>query len=209
MGEIGSGTGSAGRDDGRMQRPPERIDVAAAGIVLRRHRADDVDALHDVIAASREHLRPFMPWADQERAATAEFIARTIASWDAGEDFGYLVVEPTADGERLLGACGMHRRGGPDTIEIGYWLRPDAVGRGVMTATARAVTEVAFHLDGVSRVEIRCDTANERSAAIPRRLGFRHVGHVDTEVLAPGQTGRHLVFVTDDPAAVSAAPGAA
>ena len=55
------------------------------------------------------------------------------------------------------------------TIEIGYWLRPDAVGRGVMTATARALTTAAFALDGIARVEIRCDVGER--AAVRRSPG--------------------------------------
>ena len=52
---------------------------------------------------------------------------------------------PLANGERMLGGCGLHRRGGPASIEIGYWLRPDAVGRGVMTAAAGALTDGGIH----------------------------------------------------------------
>ena len=34
----------------------------------------DLDALHAAIEESRDHLRPFMPWADQTRADTATFL---------------------------------------------------------------------------------------------------------------------------------------
>jgi 5-(carboxyamino)imidazole ribonucleotide synthase len=186
-------------DDGPMQRPPERIDVTDARVVLRRHQPGDVDALHAVIEASRDHLRPFMPWADQDRDATAAFVASVGEGWVSGESYGYLVTEQGAagNGERLLGGCGLHRRGDPGTIEIGYWLRPDAVGRGVMTAAARALTTAAFGLDGIARVEIRCDAANERSAAIPRRLGFVHVGDEEHEPATAGETGRRLIWACD------------
>ena len=129
----------------RMPHPPERIEVPSAGVVLRRHQPGDVDALQAVIEASRDHLRPFMPWADQDRATTATFVAKVAEGWASGENYSYLVTEPGAagDGERVLGGCGLHRRGGPGTIEIGYWLRPDAVGRGVMTAAAEALTTAA------------------------------------------------------------------
>jgi 5-(carboxyamino)imidazole ribonucleotide synthase len=187
------------RDDERMERPPERIDTDTTGVVLRRHQPGDVDALQAVIEDSREHLLPFMPWAAQGRADTAAFVAKAAEEWASGEGFNYLVTEPGAagNGERLLGGCGLHRRGGPATIEIGYWLHPDAVGRGVMTAAAAALRDAAFALDGISRVEIRCDVANVRSAAIPRRLGFVHVGDVAHDAVAPGETGRHQVWADD------------
>ena len=168
-----------GRDDDRMERARRNGSTSiTAGVVLRRHQPGDVDALQAVIEESRDHLLPFMPWAAQDRAETAAFVAKAADGWATGESFNYLVTEPGAagNGERLLGGCGLHRRGEPATIEIGYWLRPDAVGRGVMTAAAAALREAAFAIDGISRVEIRCDVANVRSAAIPRRLGFVHVG---------------------------------
>ena len=196
-----------GRDDDRMERPAERIDVDTAGVVLRRHQPGDVDALQTVIEASREHLLPFMPWAAQDRTETAAFVAKAAEGWASGESFNYLVTEPGAagNGERLLGGCGLHRRGEPATIEIGYWLHPDAVGRGVMTAAAEALRDAAFALDGISRVEIRCDVANVRSAAIPRRLGFVHVRDEDHEAVAAGETGRQQVWADDRSGSASTA----
>ena len=78
-------------------------------------------------------------------------------------NFLITVPESAGDGEQIIGGCGLHRRGDRATIEIGYWLRPDAVGRGLMTAVARALTATTFTLDGITQVAIRCDAANERS----------------------------------------------
>ena len=183
-------------EDGPMPHPPERIDVPSVGVVLRRHQPDDVDALQAAIEASRAHLRPYMPWADQDRATTATFVSKVAEGWSTGENYSYLVTEPGTSGgdDRVLGGCGLHRRGEPGTIEIGYWLRPEAVGRGVMTAAAEALTSAAAALDGIVRVEIRCDVTNERSAAIPKRLGYVHVGDEAHEPVAPGESGRRQIW---------------
>ena len=191
-----------------MDRPPERIEVDGAGVVLRRHRSGDLDALHAMIETSREHLRPFMPWADQDRAATATFVAKAAEDWATGQTFSYLItdVSPATGGsERLLGVCGLHRREQPGSLEIGYWLRPDATGRGVMTAVGAALTAVALSLDGIDRVEIHCDEANEASAAVARRLGYRLVGTLDHTPEAPGETGRRLLWAYDGAAVANAA----
>jgi ribosomal-protein-serine acetyltransferase len=195
-----------------MEHPPDCIELAPAGIVLRRHRTDDVDVLHAVIEASRDHLRPWMPWADQDRAGTAGFVERAQQEWTSGESYSYLIVEQPAGGPdrppMVLGGCGLHRRSTPETIEIGYWLRPEAVGRGVMTAAAGKLTEVAFSLDGIERVEIRCDEANVRSASIPHRLGFTLARTDDRRpVQAPGECGCAMVWVRDRPRDATAVPG--
>ena len=197
-------------DDGRMQQPPERLDVSPPGIALRRPTAADVDALHAVIESSRAHLRPFMPWADQDRDGTAGFVTKAAENWASGTDHSYLVIEqhPPGGDERILGVCGLHHRSDDrGTVEIGYWLRPEAVGRGVMTAATRALTDLAFTLTGISRVTIRCDAANQRSAAIPRRLGFVHVRDEAYEPVAAGQTGRHQVWMCDHRSGSVNAPG--
>ena len=183
-----------------MEAPPERIELPAVGAALRRHRADDVDAVHAAVEANRDHLRPFMPWADQSKADTEGFVAGAQQRCAERSDFAYLVVD-AGDG-RVLGGCGIHLRVGPDAAEVGYWLTAAATGRGLATATAAALTEAAFQLDGVDRVEIHCDEANVRSAAIPRRLGFRLDRIEEDHVSAPGDLGRSMIWVTPASASV-------
>jgi RimJ/RimL family protein N-acetyltransferase len=60
-----------------------------------------------------------------------------------------------------------------DHIEIGYWVRADACGRGLATEATQAVIALALGLPDIDRLTIHCDERNVASAAIPRRLGFR------------------------------------
>lgn len=90
---------------------------------------------------------------------------------------------------------GLHRRIDPGAIERGYWLRTDRTGRGIITACARSLTHAALELRGVDRLEIRCDEANVRSAAVPRRLGHRLARVEDDAVTAPGEVGRSMIWV--------------
>jgi len=172
--------------------PPERIVLPAAGVVLRRHVASDIDRLYATIAENRDHLRGHMPWADEGRHEFEAFLTDAIAQWDRGADRNYAIVDQAGE---YLGGCGLHDRIGPDGREIGYWLAATATGRGIATAAARALTAAALAIDGVTRVEIRCDEANLRSAAVPRRLGYRldriEVDHVS----APGDLGRSMIWV--------------
>ena len=180
-----------------MGAPPETIELAGVGAVLRRHRVDDLDPVHAAIEESRDHLRAFMPWADETRAEIADFLALAVELWNAGTDFNFLIVD-AADGE-VLGGCGLHGRLGPGALEIGYWLRAGATGRGLVTAAAGALTAAAFELDGIERVEIHCDEANVRSAAVARRLGYRLDRIEDNHISAPGDLGRSMIWVQRAP----------
>ena len=177
-----------------MQPPPEQIELPAVGVVLRRHRPADLDALHAAIEESRDHLRPFMPFADQARGDTAGFVEVAQREWEEGTGFNYLITE-AADGE-VLGGCGIHLRVGPDAAEIGYWLRDGATGRGIITAAAAALTDAGLALDGIERMEIHCDEANVRSAAVPRRLGYRLDRIEPDAITAPGELGQMMIWVS-------------
>jgi RimJ/RimL family protein N-acetyltransferase len=177
-------------------RPPERLECD--GVVLRRATAADEGAITDAIAASLEHLQPWMAWADGNATSPerrAEYLARVEEGWASGSDFAYVVVDP--DERSMLGAVGLHRRIGPRAIEIGYWVHVDHGGRGIATAAARVATAAALALPDVDRVEIHCDEANVRSAAVPRRLGYRLDRIEDDEIVAPGQIGRSMVWVAE------------
>ena len=54
----------------RVMPPPDCIELADVGAALRRYTRDDLDLLHTAIEESRDHLRPFMPWADGTRTDT-------------------------------------------------------------------------------------------------------------------------------------------
>lgn len=140
------------------------------GIVLRAPDPIDAAAISAVVHASRAHLARFLDWAAVPEPVDAQAVRLAVAreAFDAGGDGAYTVF----DGDEVIGALGLHRRAGPGALEVGYWLRPDREGRGIMTAAVRTALAVAFDVDGAERIVIQCRPDNVRSAAIPRRLGF-------------------------------------
>ncbi len=155
------------------------------GVTLRRWRRDDAESLGRAVEESIEHLRPWMAWAGQEPLAVAERRALIIA-WERSGDVGYAVL---VDGEVAGSASLRPRHGRVVTLEIGYWLHPQFLGRGFATAAARLVTDLAFTVEGVGRVEIHHDKANVASSGVPRRLGFEFLGERPDVVIASGEVG--------------------
>jgi ribosomal-protein-serine acetyltransferase len=75
---------------------------------------------------------------------------------------------------RISGGVGFHRVDWVNrSTSIGYWLAADAQGRGLMTAAVTALLDYAFFEWELHRVIIEVIVGNERSRAIPERLGFR------------------------------------
>ena len=98
-------------------------------------------------------------------------------------------------GTRVLGIFGLHRRIGPQAIEMGYWLSHDVVGRGYATAAAGALTTAAMNHCCIDRIEIHCDEANHRSQKIPQRLGYVLDRVEDDGIEAPAEIGRSMIWV--------------
>jgi RimJ/RimL family protein N-acetyltransferase len=176
-------------------RIPERIDLGDTGFHLRRLIPEDAQGVHDAIVASFPEIHPWMPWCTEpvEVAEQHEFVARSLVNWENASEFNLGVFD--ADG-RLSGMVSLMDRIGPGGLETGYWLRTEVTGRGVITAAVRALTDLALALPGVTRVEIHCDAANTRSAAVPRRLGFQLARELQRPVEAPGECGTEQQWVT-------------
>ena len=173
--------------------PPERIDIDE--LHLRRFTLDDVEAVHEGIKASYAEIHPWMPWcvAPVKIEDQREFIEGTFKSWATGVAFNFGIFDAAGN---LLGTISLMDRVGPGGLEIGYWLRTDATGRGVMTRAVGQLTEIGLGLPGISRIEIHCDEANLGSAAVPKRLGYRLDRIEDDEIRAPGETGRGMFWIT-------------
>lgn len=149
--------------------------VETERLVLRCWNPTDAQMLKDTIEANLDHLRPWMSWiADEPKTLDEEIhLLRTFrAKFDGDEEYVYGVFD--SDETRVLGGTGLHTRQGGDAREIGYWIDVDHINRGYATELAAALTKVAFELDEVRRVEIRCNVENTASAAIPKKLGFTH-----------------------------------
>lgn len=149
--------------------------VVTPRLVIRCWQPADAGLLKAAVDVSIEHLRPWMPWAANEPTdleAKIALLRRFRGKFDLGEDFVYGIFDRQET--EVLGSTGLHTRRGSDGREIGYWVRADRLNQGIATETAAALTRVAFEIDRLDWVEIRCDVANVRSAAVPRKLGFTH-----------------------------------
>jgi RimJ/RimL family protein N-acetyltransferase len=151
--------------------PPYRI--ATPRLVLRCWEPRDAPLLKDAVDTSIEHLLPWMPWAAYEPQSLeqkVELLRHFRGRFDLGQDFVYGIFD--RDESAVVGGTGFHLRVGPGAYEIGYWIRASRAGEGLGSEATAALTRVAFELTDVARIEIRCDPANERSRAIPRKLGY-------------------------------------
>ena len=161
------------------------IPVGVPGVVTRRFRITDAAQLNASVNESREHLRPFMPWASLPPLTVEERVAQ-IEEWNALVDDFMLGIFDGDD--RVLGGTGYHDRIGIGGIDLGYWVHVDFLRRGIATEVARALTNVAFDFNPtMERVEIHHDRNNVTSGLVAARLGFIKVGQRERPPEAPGE----------------------
>ncbi|WP_424358251.1 GNAT family N-acetyltransferase [Methanocella sp. MCL-LM] len=142
---------------------------------LRLLEASDVHEIFELIDSSREHLRPWLPWVDVTVTPedTATFIRRSLEQHEKDEAIilGLLYRGKIAGVVSLVTIDWENEK-----AEIGYWIGTRYRGRGLMTRACSTLVTTAFEDLGLHRVEIRVVTENDRSRAIPERLGFTREG---------------------------------
>ncbi|HEV8217624.1 MAG TPA: GNAT family N-acetyltransferase, partial [Gemmatimonadaceae bacterium] len=161
---------------------PDRI--ATSRLVLRPWNVADAPVLKALIDANLEHLQAWMPWAMNE-PSPVEAIAQRIEIFATNVHEGTDFIVGVFLGDEAIGGSGLHRRAGPDTLEIGYWIASSHTRRGYASEAATALTRVAFAMPHVEHVQIRCDPRNSNSASIPRKLGFSHIATLEADTLTP------------------------
>lgn len=165
-------------------------------VVVRPYREEDAPLLFDAIAESRDHLRPWLPFADahQTPAETHDWINRQRANMILRESLNLAVFDAAGNG--FLGGVGLYLHSWEIRyFEIGYWLRKSAEGHGYMTAAVRLLADWAMESLEAQRIEIRCDVENVPSANVARKLGFVQEGLLRNEFQSPdGRVRDTLVF---------------
>ena len=153
--------------------PPAPYRIETERLVIRCYEPRDAPLLKDAIDSSLEHLRAWMPWAENEPRTLEEqtdLLKLFRSQFDLGENFVYAIF--SADETEQVGGSGLHPRVEPGGLEIGYFIRASATRQGFVTESTAALTRVGFEICGADRIEIRIEPGNEASFGVPRKLGF-------------------------------------
>jgi RimJ/RimL family protein N-acetyltransferase len=111
------------------------------------------------------------PW--PYRLADAEsFLSRQRGA----EEASFLILSHEGDYPRPIGGIGLAPD--EDGHELGYWLAPEAWGRGYATEAGRAVLTIARHALGLKRLHSGHFVDNPASGRVLQKLGFRSTGKV-------------------------------
>lgn len=134
-----------------------------------------VDAIFNAIDQNRKFLRKWLPFVDFTIKVTdTERFVRSILEKPVSVRDEVYAIWHNHEFAGLVGFKDADRIN--DKIEIGYWLIENKTGKGIATAATRKLVNLAFRNMEMNRVQIRCGVGNDKSSAIPRRLGFSFEG---------------------------------
>jgi RimJ/RimL family protein N-acetyltransferase len=104
-----------------------------------------------------------------------EYIAQTRQGWAEGGTTNFAITD-TETGEPV-GSLGV-RWSEPDqgVVEVGYWVAPQARGRGLCTRAVRLASRWLIADHGMERVQLRADEQNVASRKVAEKAGFMQEG---------------------------------
>ena len=138
--------------------------LRTARMVLRRIRADDVEAVHAIMSDARA-MRFWSTPPHATREDTERFVAAMLAApADASDEF---VLEHAGEAVGKLGAWRLP--------EIGFFLRPDLWGRG-FAAEALEAFMAYIAARGVTALTADVDPLNAACLRLLEPAGFRETG---------------------------------
>lgn len=131
--------------------------------------------LFALIEANRAHLRAWMSWVDQRRTPgdVASYVATSLKQFAVGQALHVGIWQQG----KLCGMINCYPIDWPNKASyLEYWLGAPQQGKGIMTASCRAVMDHLFGTLDLHRLTIRCAAENQRSRAVAERLGFTFEG---------------------------------
>lgn len=176
-------------------------------LVLRRWRAADLDQL---VAACRdpEIVRWTRVPLGYAPADGREFLAAQRERWQAGESLELAAAAAESDAQ-VLGSVAL-RDLGEGRADLGYWVAPEARGRGIAVRAVRLLAGYGFGTLALERLEILVHPENAASLRVAAAAGFTHEGVLRSHTVIRGRRQDMAVWsrLPRDPAGPPAGPPA-
>ena len=165
-----------------------------SAVRLRTLRMRDAKHLERLILGNREWLRP---WEATNPVGPNSFDIRgqvrgLIRQMDAQQGLAFVI---EVEGE-ILGQLNVANilYGSVSSAVIGYWIAPEAAGKGSVPTAVALATDYLFNVVGLHRVEIDIRPENVASLRVVQKLGFRYEGLKERYIHINGAWRDHFVF---------------
>ena len=149
--------------------------------------------LFELTDENKVFLKQWLPWLDRikEPSDTQKFLESQLLRFQQGEALHVTIFYQN----KIAGVLGYNQIDRTNSIGyVGYWLGQEYNGKGIMTRSVKELITVGFDYYSLNRVDIRCAVANNRSRAIPERLGFKNEGIIRQAEKLTDRYANHVVY---------------
>lgn len=152
---------------------PDEI-IVNESIKVKRLTTCDAKIIFNAIDTNRKHLRKWLPFVDCTTKVedTEDFVNSVIDHVDSSQ--AIFTVWFNSEFCGLLGLKDidyLNRK-----VELGYWLVEKMTGKGIVTFCVKKIMELFYLKFDINRIQIKCGVGNDKSSAIPKRLGYKFEG---------------------------------
>jgi RimJ/RimL family protein N-acetyltransferase len=166
--------------------------LADCAVALRPWRERDIPA--QLAAFGDALFERFSDWPPRTEADARRYLKAHEAARVRGEQLELALVEPH-DHDVVLGGASLSSVSLPQgRASIGYWLAPDARGRGLATRAVRLLASWAFDALRIERLELTCGPDNHASQRVAERCGFTREGLLRSHMPLEGSRRDTVVF---------------
>ncbi|GAA0344050.1 GNAT family N-acetyltransferase [Bacillus carboniphilus] len=154
-------------------------------LTLRAPSEGDGRVVNVAIRESLNELKPWLSFAQSMPAVeeTEANIRKALVQFLERKSFRFLIFHK--ENQEFIGTASIH---GIDWRipkgEIGYWVSTPYSGKGYMTEAIQAITNFGFEELKLNRIQIQIESTNEKSQAIPRKLGYNLEGILKNDDLS-------------------------
>jgi ribosomal-protein-alanine N-acetyltransferase len=173
---------------------PNTFALTHGEVTLRLLRQRDAKKLERLILGNREWLRP---WEATNPMGPNSFDIKAMVRGLIRQldDQSGLPCVIELDGE-VVGQLNVANilYGSVSSAVIGYWVVPEAAGRGATPTSVALISDYLFNVVGLHRVEIDIRPENLASLRVVEKLGFRYEGLKERFIHINGAWRDHFVF---------------
>ncbi|MDV3124267.1 GNAT family N-acetyltransferase [Mycobacterium sp. 21AC1] len=172
----------------------DHLPVTQDGVTVRQLRHADAAAFAAGTKDPQVRRYGHLPLSDYTPEIVLNQIDGIIAEGMAAGTLAVLAIADAAS-EMFLGSIVLFDIRG-DRAEVGFWLTPDARGRGAARSALVAIARLAADA-GIPHLDARTVVDNAGSRRVLEGAGFRQVGGASTDTAPSGETVVSVKFECD------------
>ena len=169
------------------RRPNIPLSIDSERLHIRRYEPGDDAELHRAARESVNEVYPFLAWCHPGYSlAESRAWLRTIKQeWEKAISYGFVIRDRETD--EFLGGCGLNRIDENPMMNLGYWIKTPATGRGIATEATLALAQFGFDHLGLMRIEIVMSVKNAASRKVAEKAGARFEGILKNRLFLHGK----------------------